>query len=85
MSLTIRYFAWLRERVGHAEERVDPPSSITTIGALTDWLAAQSPAHADAFAQRAVIKTAIDQHFVDANAPIAGAREIAFFPPFTGG
>ncbi|HQT87476.1 MAG TPA: molybdopterin converting factor subunit 1 [Acidiphilium sp.] len=85
MIVTIRYFAWLRERIGHAEERVDPPASITTIGALTDWLADLSPAHANAFAQRAVIKTAIDQQFVNADALIAGAHEIAFFPPFTGG
>ncbi len=85
MTVTIRYFAWLRERIGHAEERVDPPAEVTTIGALTDWLATRSPAHANAFAQRAVIKTAMDQQFVSADTPIAGAHEIAFFPPFTGG
>ncbi len=83
--MKILYFAWLRERIGHAEEDVTPPAEVTTIAALTDYLAARSPAHATAFADRRAIKVAIDQRFVADNAPLGTAREIAYFPPFTGG
>lgn len=83
--MKILYFAWLRQHVGAAEESVDPPASVATAGALIDWLAARSPGHAAAFQDRTSVRIAIDQDFAEPDAPIQGAREIAFFPPVTGG
>ncbi|ABQ31030.1 MULTISPECIES: molybdopterin converting factor subunit 1 [Acidiphilium] len=83
--MKILYFAWLRERIGLSEEDVDIPPEVTTISALTDFLSARSPAHTRAFADRRAIKTALDQRFVPPDTLLEGAREIAFFPPFTGG
>ena len=85
MALTMLYFAWVRESVGAGEEIVEPPEEVATGAALLDWLAADSALHAAAFADRARLRAAIDQSFVPLDAPIAGAREIAIFPPVTGG
>jgi sulfur-carrier protein len=79
------YFAWVRERIGTAEEEVSPPDSVTTVADLVDWLAGQSSGHAEAFADPARLRAAVDQDFVPLDTPIAGAREIAIFPPVTGG
>ena len=85
MAIAMLYFAWVREAVGTGEESVAPPETVATVGELVDWLAADSPAHAEAFADRQRLRAAIDQRFVPLDAPIAGAREIAIFPPVTGG
>ncbi|RZM35709.1 MAG: molybdopterin converting factor subunit 1 [Sphingomonas sp.] len=85
MAIEMLYFAWVRERIGVAEERVDPPADVTTVGELVDWLAGRDAAHAEAFAERGRLRAAVDQAFVGFDAPIAGAREIAIFPPVTGG
>ncbi len=85
MTVTMVYFAWVRERIGTGEECVDPPASVTTIAELVDWLALASPGHAAAFADPARLRAALDQAFVPIDTPIAGAREIALFPPVTGG
>jgi len=79
------YFAWVRERVGVGEEEVTPPPSVTTVAELVAWLAAASERHAAAFAQPARLRAAVDQAFVPLEASIAGAREVAIFPPVTGG
>jgi len=81
----VRYFAWVRERVGKAEEEIDPPPDIATIGELVAWLAQRGEGYAYAFENPKVIRSAIDKMHVQANARIEGAREIAFFPPMTGG
>ncbi|HEX7389517.1 MAG TPA: molybdopterin converting factor subunit 1 [Acidiphilium sp.] len=83
--MRILYFAWLRERIGCAEEDIAPPPGIATVSALTNWLATLSPAHANAFADRRTIRIALDQRFVTGDAALGAAREIAYFPPFTGG
>lgn len=83
--MKILYFAWLRERIGHAEEVVVPPADVTTIAALTDYLATLSPAHARAFADRRAIKVALDQRFAPNDSFLGDAHEVAYFPPFTGG
>ncbi|HQT74026.1 MAG: molybdopterin converting factor subunit 1 [Acidiphilium sp. 37-67-22] len=83
--MKILYFAWLRERIGLAEEEIDLPAEVATVGALAEYLAGRGPAHARAFAARQAIKAAVDQRFVPPETPLAGATEIAFFPPFTGG
>jgi len=85
MAIRMLYFAWVRERVGTGEELVDPPADITTVAALVDWLATRSAGHADALAERGRLRAAVDQAFVNLDAAIAGAREVAIFPPVTGG
>ncbi|HVY01023.1 MAG TPA: molybdopterin converting factor subunit 1 [Pseudorhodoplanes sp.] len=83
--MKIRYFAWLRERVGKTDEDVAIPPHVKTVAELVEWLAGRGDEYAHAFENRNVIRTAIDHHHVKPDAPIAAAREIAFFPPMTGG
>ncbi len=79
------YFAWVREAIGVGGERVDPPATATTVEELIDWLKGRSEGHAQAFADKGRLRAAIDQKFVPLDSPIGGAREIALFPPVTGG
>jgi sulfur-carrier protein len=83
--MELLYFAWVREAVGTGSEQVDPPAEVTSVAALLDWLAARSAGHAAAFADRTRLRAAVDQVFVALDAPITGAREVAIFPPVTGG
>lgn len=85
MTLTMVYFAWVRERVGVSEETVEPPAGVLTVADLVDWLASTSAAHAAAFEDRTRLRAAIDQDFVSLDTAIGRAREIAIFPPVTGG
>ena len=85
MNVKLRYFAWVRERVGKPEEVVEVPSSVTTVGELMAWLASRGDEYAHAFENRKVIRAAIDQNHVRPETLIKGAGEIAFFPPMTGG
>ena len=85
MSVKVLYFAWVRERVGKPEEQVEPPPGIKTVGELMTWLSERGEEYAHAFNNPKVIRAAIDRAHVKADASIAGAREIAFFPPMTGG
>jgi molybdopterin synthase sulfur carrier subunit len=81
----ILYFAWVRERVGKPEEELALPASVTTVGELIGWLAGRGEEYAYAFENPKVIRAAIDKTHVKPDTAIAGAREIAFFPPMTGG
>jgi sulfur-carrier protein len=83
--LTILYFAWLRERAGAAQETVTPPAGVGTVGDLVNWLAARSPGHASAFANRHTVRCAVNQEFADPATPLHPGDEVAFFPPVTGG
>jgi molybdopterin synthase sulfur carrier subunit len=85
MSVKLLYFAWVRERVGKAEEVIEPPSGIATVGDLMRWLAGRGEEYAHAFENPKIIRAAIDRSHARSDAAIAGAREIAFFPPMTGG
>ena len=85
MSVKILYFAWVRERTGKAEEIVDLPGGVSTVADVVAWLKARGPEYAEAFARPGVVRAALDQTHVPLTASIAGAREIAFFPPVTGG
>ena len=85
MSVKLLYFAWVRERIGLAEEEIEPPASIATVGDLMRWLAGRGEEYAHAFDNPKVIRAAIDRAHAKSDAAIAGAREIAFFPPMTGG
>jgi sulfur-carrier protein len=81
----LRYFAWVRERVGKAEEEIELPAGIATVGELVAWLAQRGEGYAYAFENPKVIRAAIDKTHVRAEARLEGAGEIAFFPPMTGG
>ena len=83
--LKLRYFAWVRERIGKPEEVIEVPSNIATVGELMGWLASRGEEYAHAFKNLNVIRAAIDQKHVQPDAAIKGAGEIAFFPPMTGG
>lgn len=83
--MKVLYFAWVRERVGKAEEILEPPASVHTVSDLMQWLVARGEEYANAFASPRTIRAAIDHTHVKPETAIAGAREIAFFPPMTGG
>jgi molybdopterin synthase sulfur carrier subunit len=83
--MKVRYFAWLRQKVGTSEEEVTPPPDIATVQDLVTWLSSRSARHAEAFSEAKVFGAAIDKKVATFTTPIAGAGEVAFFPPFTGG
>jgi molybdopterin synthase sulfur carrier subunit len=83
--MKLRYFAWVRERIGKPEEEVEVPAGIATVGQLMTWLAGRGEEYAYAFENPKVIRAAIDRAHVRPDTPIAAAGEIAFFPPMTGG
>ena len=79
------YFAWVRERIGKPEEELVPPRTVSTIGELIAWLSRRGEEYAYAFENPNVIRAAIDRTHARSETAIADAREIAFFPPMTGG
>ena len=83
--MKVKYFAWVRERIGKAEETIEPPAEVRTVDDLIAWLSNRGEAYAHAFERPKVIRAAIDHAHVRPDAVITGAREIAFFPPMTGG
>lgn len=85
MRLRLVYFAWVRERIGRADEEVEVPGEVSTVADLVRWLKARGEEYAYAFENEAVVRAAVDRTHVKPDAPIGAAREIAFFPPMTGG
>ncbi|GBH30339.1 molybdopterin converting factor subunit 1 [Sphingobium xenophagum] len=83
--LTIVYFAWVRERIGLDEEQVARPDAGTSIADLVAMLAARGGDHAEALGDATRLRAALDQRFVALDSPIGDARELALFPPVTGG
>jgi len=83
--MKLLYFAWVRERIGKPEEEIDVPAGVRTVGELVAWLSGRGEEYAYAFENAKTIRAAIDRTHVKPDAHIAGAREIAFFPPMTGG
>jgi molybdopterin synthase sulfur carrier subunit len=79
------YFAWVRERIGKPQEEVELPAGIETVSDLLGWLRSRGEEYENALRHPDVIRVAIDQDHVDHGEKIAGAREIALFPPMTGG
>jgi len=79
------YFAWVRERIGLAEEEISPPQDVRTVRDLVEWLAQRGEGYALAFANPKTVRAAIDRSHAAPDAPIGAAREVAFFPPMTGG
>ena len=83
--MRILYFAWVRERIGRDSEELELPAGVRTVADLAAWLAARGEEYASAFADPKVVRAAIDRVHARPGTPIAGAREVAFFPPMTGG
>jgi molybdopterin synthase sulfur carrier subunit len=83
--LRLLYFAWIRERIGLAEEIVEPPATVGTVDDLLGWLRGRGDGYGRALAEPGVVRVALDQLHADHAAPIAGVREVALFPPMTGG
>ena len=83
--MKLRYFAWVRERVGIAEEEVELPAGAATVSDVVAWLKTRGEEYGYAFEAGDAIRAAIDQEHAEPSSPVSGAREIAFFPPVTGG
>lgn len=79
------YFAWVRERIGHAEEEITLPGDVETVGDLLAWLKRRGEGYEAALVHPEVIRVAIDQEHAGHDKAIGSAREIALFPPMTGG
>lgn len=79
------YFAWVREKVGRSSEDIEVPSGIATVEELVSWLKQRGPEYGEAFARPQVVRAALDKVHVKPSAALGAAREIAFFPPVTGG
>ncbi|WP_299815230.1 molybdopterin converting factor subunit 1 [uncultured Roseibium sp.] len=83
--MNIRYFAWVRERVGVEEETIEVPGGVKTVADLISHLKTLDGNHAAAFEEEDAIRVALDQLHVEADTDLGDAREVAFFPPMTGG
>ncbi len=81
--IDVLYFAWVRERIGMPKEQIE--TTAATVADLIAELKAKDEYHAAAFADLRALRVAVDQELTDFDAPLAGAREVAFFPPMTGG
>jgi molybdopterin synthase sulfur carrier subunit len=79
------YFAWVRERIGKAEEEIVPPGNVKTVAELMAWLSGKGENYAAAFAHIKTMRAALDRTHVKHDALMQDAREVAFFPPMTGG
>jgi len=84
-AVQLRYFAWVREKIGRAEEQRAVPDTVVTVGDLMNWLKMQGSEYEAAFAKPDIIRTAIDQRHVKNDTALGNGQEIAFFPPVTGG
>ncbi|MEM7045122.1 MAG: molybdopterin converting factor subunit 1 [Pseudomonadota bacterium] len=83
--MNVKYFAWLRAKVGKGAEEVSPPEDVRTVGELMTWLAHDRPGLAEAIARPGVIRAAVNQDYADPDHPVKPGDEVAFFPPVTGG
>ncbi|MBF0095174.1 MAG: molybdopterin converting factor subunit 1 [Alphaproteobacteria bacterium] len=83
--MKVLYFAWLRTRTGVGEETVSPPADVRTVADLIEWLKRRGPGHAEAFADLAVVRVAVNQDYAAFSERVSPDDEVAFFPPVTGG
>ncbi|HHY50919.1 MAG TPA: MoaD/ThiS family protein [Alphaproteobacteria bacterium] len=83
--MKVLYFAWLRERLNRGEQEVEPPAEVVTVGDLIAWLRRNDEAADLAMAKPELVRAALDTRIVGHDAPLAGARVVALFPPMTGG
>ena len=84
-TVKLVYFAWVRERVGIPDETLDIPTDLATVTDLVRWLKARGENYQAAFAREALVRAALDHVHAKPGSPLGDAREIAFFPPMTGG
>ena len=83
--MQLLYFAWVRERIGAGEETVEPPEGVRTVADLAAWLSGRSAGHAEALGDLTRVRAAVDRRFVPLDSELGAAKEVAFFPPVTGG
>lgn len=83
--MRLLYFAWLRTKIGRAEELVDPPAQVATVAALLDWLRGRGPDFAEALKNLDIVRVAVNQHYVGRDHAVLPGDEVALFPPVTGG
>jgi len=83
--MRVLYFAWLRERIGLAEETLNLPQDVTTVADLLKWLHGRSSGHAAALANLNIVRVAVNQDYARPDAPVSDQDEVALFPPVTGG
>ena len=83
--MKILYFAWLRAKIGKAEEEIELPSDVTTVAGLLDWLKARGPGFADALKDQRIVRVAVNQRYVGWDHRLQPSDEVALFPPVTGG
>lgn len=83
--MKLLYFAWLRNKIGIGEETVAPPAEVRDVAGLIAWLRSRGGAYAEALANTAVIKVAVNQEYAALDHPVGPDDEVALFPPVTGG
>ena len=83
--MDILYFAWVREKIGKDSETVTLPAGVADVAGLIRWLSGLSDGHAEALAEPQKLRVAVDQAFAPMDASIGNAKEVAIFPPVTGG
>ena len=83
--MKLLYFAWLRQKIGKAEESLDVPAHVKEVGQLLDWLESLGPNYATALKERRAVKVAVNQDYVGLTHPVKAGDEVALFPPVTGG
>ena len=83
--MKLLYFAWLRAKIGKAEETVEPPADVTTVAALVDWLRTRGPGFADALRNAKLVRVAVNREYVGWDHQLKPGDEVALFPPVTGG
>ena len=83
--MKLLYFAWLRQKIGKAEEMLDPPAHVATVADLVDWLKTRGPGYADALKNPKLVRVAVNREYVPPDFRLKPGDEIGLFPPVTGG
>ena len=83
--MKLLYFAWLKTKIGISEEEISPPEDVRTVADLIAWLKGRGPAYAEALANDAVVRVAVNQEYARPDQPVRSGDEVALFPPVTGG
>jgi len=83
--MKLLYFAWLRQKIGKAEETLEPPREVATVAALIDWLKTRGPGYVEALKNPKLVRVAVNREYVAADHRLTPSDEVALFPPVTGG